>query len=48
MILDLDIFNVMDKQTGYNNNPFASSSTFGEARDFWNPRTIQLAVRLRM
>lgn len=45
--LDLDIFNVFDKQTGRDINPFLSSSTYGEPRKFWAPRRIQFAARFQ-
>jgi hypothetical protein len=41
-----DVFNVFNKQTGYNYQPLVSSSTFGEAQDLINPRRIQLSVSL--
>lgn len=39
-----DLFNVFDRQTGYNMNPTANSATFGEARNYYNPRRVQLSV----
>jgi hypothetical protein len=42
-----DLFNVFDRQTGYNINPAFHSSTFGQARSFFDPRRFQLAARLR-
>jgi hypothetical protein len=39
-----DIYNLFNKQTGYNYNPYMSSSTFGEARDYYDPRRLQLSV----
>jgi hypothetical protein len=41
-----DLFNVFDKQTGYNYNPFDYSTTFGEARSFYSPRRLQLSVNV--
>jgi hypothetical protein len=46
--LALDVFNVFDKQTGYNIEPRRSSANFGRPRSFYDPRRLQLAVRLRM
>jgi len=43
--LDLDVFNVFDKQTGRSYDPYASSSTYGQPRRYWAPRRIQLAAR---
>lgn len=37
-----DLFNVFDNQTGYDINPFLSSSTYGEPRNYFNPRRLQL------
>ena len=45
--LAADLFNVFDKQTGYNPQPSVHSSVFGEARNFYDPRRLQLAARLR-
>ncbi|GGF76844.1 carboxypeptidase regulatory-like domain-containing protein [Alteromonas lipolytica] len=42
-----DVFNVFDKQTGYNYNPFATSDLFGTPRNYYNPRRIQLAVGVK-
>lgn len=42
-----DVFNVFDKQTGYNYNPFVTSDLFGTPRDYFNPRRIQLAVGVK-
>ena len=41
-----DLFNVFNRQTGYNNNPEMSSETFGEYRDYYNPRTLQLSFNI--
>ncbi len=40
-----DLFNVFDKQTGYNINPDQRSAGFGEPRDFFNPRRLQVMVK---
>lgn len=42
--LRADLFNVFDRQTGYNFNPLATSTTFGNPRDFYSPRRFQLSV----
>ena len=39
-----DLFNVFDNQTGYSANPLVTSELFGQPRNFYNPRRIQLAV----
>lgn len=38
-----DLFNVFNRQTGYNNNPYVTSETFGESRNYYNPRSLQLS-----
>jgi len=43
--LRADIFNVFNSQTGYDINPFVSSSTYGEPRDWFNPRRVQLMAK---
>jgi hypothetical protein len=40
-----DVFNVFDQQTGYNIDPQFHSSTFGQARNYFSPRRLQLAAR---
>lgn len=42
--LRLDVFNVFDKQTGYNPQPRYNSSALGEYRSHENPRRIQATV----
>jgi len=42
-----DLFNVFNKQTGYNYEPSVHNSTFGLPRSYWDPRRLQLAARLR-
>ncbi len=43
----LDLFNVFNKQTPYNYDPAAHSSTFGVARSFYDPRRVQIAARVQ-
>jgi hypothetical protein len=45
--LALDVFNVFDKQTGYNIEPQAHNSAFGTPRNNFDPRRFQLAARLQ-
>ena len=45
--LRLDVFNVFDKQTGYNPEPRYNSDALGEYRSFENPRRIQATVSLK-
>lgn len=40
-----DIFNVFNKQTGYNINPYFDSAGYGEPRSYYNPRRIQLMAK---
>ena len=42
-----DLFNVFNRQTGYNPQPSFHSTTFGQARSFYDPRLFQLAARLQ-
>lgn len=39
-----DLFNVFDKQTGYNYNPYVTADSFGEPRNYYNPRRLQLSL----
>jgi hypothetical protein len=41
----VDLFNVFDRQTGFNIEPVATSSVFGEPRSFFDPRRLQVAIR---
>jgi hypothetical protein len=41
-----DLFNVFDKQTGYNYGPFDYSTLYGQPRSFFLPRRVQLSVRV--
>ncbi len=43
--LRFDVFNVFDKQTGYNIQNKVNSTDFGDPRDFYNPQRIQVAVK---
>ncbi len=43
--LRLDVYNVFDNQTGYDINPFLSSSTYGEPRSYYRPRRLQLQLK---
>ncbi|MCQ8877448.1 carboxypeptidase regulatory-like domain-containing protein [Pseudoalteromonas shioyasakiensis] len=42
-----DLFNVFNRQTGYNNNPYVTSETFGEARNYYNSRRLQLSFNFQ-
>jgi hypothetical protein len=42
-----DLFNVFNRQTGYNYDPAAHSSTFGTPRSYYDPRRLQVALRVR-
>lgn len=41
-----EVYNVFDKQTGYNYDPYVSNDTFGEARNLINPRRVQLSIKI--
>ena len=41
----IDLFNVFDRQTGYNINPVVRDATFGQARSHFDPRRVQVAIR---
>ena len=41
-----DLFNVFNKQTGYNVNPKFHDIDFGDPRDYWDPRRLQVLARL--
>jgi len=43
--LRADIFNVFNKQTGYNIQNYASSAGFGNPRDYYAPRRLQLLAK---
>ncbi len=40
----VDLFNLFDRQTGYNNNPFRRDAAFGEPRDRFDPRRVQMSI----
>jgi hypothetical protein len=42
-----DLFNVANRQTGYNFDPRFSSSTFNTPRSYYDPRRLQVALRLQ-
>ena len=42
--LRLDLFNLFDRQTGYNANPYSRDATFGEARNHFDSRRVQVTV----
>ena len=42
-----DLFNVFDRQTGYNPQPSVHSSVFGRPRSYFDPRRLQIAARLQ-
>ncbi len=42
-----DLFNVFDKQTGYNPQPSQNSSVFGQPRSYYSPRRLEVAARFQ-
>ncbi|HNP34738.1 MAG TPA: TonB-dependent receptor [Woeseiaceae bacterium] len=45
--LRADLYNVFDNQTGYNIQSKVNSAGFGEPRDFFDPRRLQLAIKFQ-
>jgi hypothetical protein len=45
--LAADLFNVNNRQTGYNFQPAIHNSAYNTPRDYFDPRRFQLAARLR-
>jgi hypothetical protein len=45
--LSADLFNVFNKQTGYNYNPFSHSTLFNTPRSYMDPRRLQIAARFQ-
>jgi hypothetical protein len=43
--LRLDLYNLLDNQTGYRIDPYIDSSTYAEPRSFIKPRRLQLQVK---
>ena len=41
----VDIFNVYDKQTGYNIQDNFNSANFGQPQTFYDPRRFQISLR---
>ena len=46
--LRTDLFNVFDRQTGYNMNPYVRDPTFGLPRNRFNPRRLLLSVAVEI
>ena len=42
----VDLFNVFDRQTGYNINPVVRHAAFGQPRSYFDPRRVQVAIAL--
>ena len=42
-----DLFNVFNKQTGYNIQPAFHNSEYGQPRNYFDPRRFQLAARFQ-
>jgi hypothetical protein len=40
-----DVFNLFNKQTGYNYQPSIHSATYGQPRSYYDPRRLEMAVR---
>jgi hypothetical protein len=46
--LRLDVFNLFDRQTGYNVRNLAHGANFGQPQSFWEPRRFQVALKLEV
>lgn len=46
LILDFDVYNLFDRQTGYNFQPSLHSAGFGQPRSFITPRRFRVAARV--
>jgi hypothetical protein len=46
-VVEADVFNVLNKQTGYNIQPSRNSSTFGVPRTYFSPRRLELNARFQ-
>lgn len=42
-----DLFNVFDRQTGYNIQPELNNSEYGNPRTYFDPRRLQVAARFQ-
>lgn len=42
-----DLFNIFDKQTGYNYQPSKNTSTFNTPRSYYAPRRLEVAARIQ-
>jgi len=43
--LRADLFNVFNSQTGYNIDPYVDDAGYGEPRNYYNPRRLQLMAK---
>ena len=44
--LRVDLFNLFDRQTGYNMNPYVRDANFGAPRNRFDSRRVQVSIRL--
>ena len=42
--LRFDLFNLFNRQTGYNMDPYVRNATFGQPRSYFHPRRLQLTL----
>ena len=42
--LRFDVFNVFDRTTGYNMDPYVRNATFGQPRSYFDSRRLQITV----
>jgi len=44
-VVSADAFNIFNKQTGYNYQPSVHSATYGQPRNYFDPRRLEMTVR---
>ena len=47
LIVEGDLFNVFNKQTGYNFEPARNNSNFGNPRTYFSPRRLEVNARFQ-
>jgi hypothetical protein len=45
-VIAADVFNIFNKQTGYNYQPGFHASTFGQPRNYFDPARLEMTIRL--
>jgi len=44
-VVSADAFNIFNKQTGYNYQPSVHAATYGQPRNYYDPRRLEMTVR---